>query len=392
MRLGVIMGLNINVPDSQLSDRVMREHRNRVWWTSYEFDGHFAALQSQPASIRDEEILVDLPSDAGLPSENRGDFSDANDMIHRINIIRLTSQITMLLYGRKRQTISFLQRVQQALKDLQDWSQKVEGHPHAGDQQAWKSNSEPMKSLLLALNQVCLGVQCLHKGAGLPDQCMIVATRPVALYVLRAERDAESANSTTARTPTIPENVHALADACLRCARHSCSVLLDSWLDGSFQTFHYFSTLYLFSAATVLALSSELKGKGSYKDRDDFELASQLMMELKQNGSLAAVELSRHLQAMRARMSNGEEDPTQPSGHRSNVGGLSMGPHMASGSTDSSYPSGGTSWNNGALMSAGMALAEPSMQAFLSQTEPNFQHMDILFLQNGFEGIYWPET
>jgi proline utilization trans-activator len=159
------MGLNLNVPDTQLNDRVLREHRNRVWWTAYELDRLFAATQSQPASIRDDEIQVDLPSDAGLPSESRGDFTDANDLSNRIKLVRLTSQVTMMLYGRKSQNISFSQRVQQALKDLQDWSQKVEGHMQAGEQPAWRATSEPMKSLLLSFNQVSLYLfMCQYLG------------------------------------------------------------------------------------------------------------------------------------------------------------------------------------------------------------------------------------
>jgi proline utilization trans-activator len=213
---------------------------------------------------------------------------------------------------------------------------------------------------------------------------MIVATRPVALYVFRAQRDARL--STT--PANIPDNVQTLADACVRCARYSCSILLDSWLDGSFLTFEYFSTLYLFSAGSVLALSSQMKNKGSYKDREDFELASQLMTELKQSGNMAAVEFSRHFGSMESFMSSGGGGSTPLSGQ----GNAATGPQASDGSTGSGHPSSDAPMNRSAVMTAGMALAEPSMQAFLSLPEPNFQHMDMSFLQNDFDGFYWPDS
>lgn len=148
------MGIHLNVPESQLSDRVQREHRNRVWWTAYEFDRLLAARLSQHFSIQDDEIQVDLPSNSNIPANNQDDFTNAGDFINRITLARLMAQITKLLYGRKTQNDSFLQRVQQALKDLQDWFHKVEGDINLGGQRSSKSTTEPVRSLLLSFNQV----------------------------------------------------------------------------------------------------------------------------------------------------------------------------------------------------------------------------------------------
>lgn len=138
------MGLHLNVPESQLKDRTIREHRNRVWWSAYEFDRLLAARLSQPFSIQDDEVQVDLPSNLNLTSNNQDDFSDAANLVNRIKLVKLTGQITKLLYGRKTESDSFLQRVQQALKYLQDWFHKLEVDMHA----------EPQRSLLLSFNQV----------------------------------------------------------------------------------------------------------------------------------------------------------------------------------------------------------------------------------------------
>ncbi|KAI1843554.1 hypothetical protein JX266_010187 [Neoarthrinium moseri] len=370
VRQAVIMGLQLNVPESQLGDKVLREHRNRIWWTAYELDTLIAARQSQPASIQEEDILVDLPSNANLPPDGHDDFVDAAELVDRIKLVRLTGQITKLLYRRKTQKDSFLQRVQKALKDLQDWFQGLGDNLQSDEQHLSRAVSGPMRSLLLSFNQ-----------------CMIVATRPVALYVLRAHRETWSMPN-PAPKPNIPANVQTLTDACIRCARHSFSLLVDSWVDGSFLTFDYSPTLYLFSAATILSLSSLLQGQGSSKDRDDFELALQLTTELNQNGNCAAVEFERHLQAMKGCMKVFEES-TQVSTHTDGIDSSGM-VSQAPGSMGLDYALGTTTYNTGTF-TAGMALAEPSMQAFLSQSDPNFQHMDISILQNDFDGFYWPE-
>lgn len=149
------MGLHLNVPESQLSDQLLREHRNRVWWTAYELDRLLAVRLSQPFSIQDDEIQVDLPSNIGLSGNGQDDFADACHLVNRIKLVKLSGQVIRLLYGRKTENESFLQRVQQALKDLQDWLRKLEGDMHAEEQQTPKITG-PMKSLLLSFNQVRL--------------------------------------------------------------------------------------------------------------------------------------------------------------------------------------------------------------------------------------------
>ncbi|KAH8198071.1 hypothetical protein TruAng_007743 [Truncatella angustata] len=366
VRQGLIMGLHLNVPESQLSDRILIEHRRRVWWTAYEFDRLLAARLSQPFSIQDDEIQVDLPSSVDMPIDSKEDFTEASDLVNRIKLVKLTGQITTLLYGRKLQNDSFLQRVQQALKDLQDWFHKLEGLFDTEGQRFTKATSGPTRALLLSFNQ-----------------CMIVATRPVALYVLRAHRGTKT-STTGQSTPVIPDNAQALTDACVRCARHSHSLLMDSWVDGSFFTFDYFDTLNLFSVATILAVSSLLNAPGSSKDRDDFELSLQLLTDLKGNGNCAAVEFSRHLESMKACMNRIED--SEHISDVNDVDGLDITVPNFNG-IGLPYASSSTTYN----MTAGMALAEPSMQAFLAQTDPNFQQMDLSLLHHELDGFYWPE-
>lgn len=209
---------------------------------------------------------------------------------------------------------------------------------------------------------------------------MILATRPVLLYVLSTKLQAEREPHAQQQSE-IPENVQAIAEACVRCARHSYSLLMECWVDGSFATFDYFNTQYLFSAATVLATSALLGGTRSSKDKEDFELATQLLDDLKRNGSFSATEFCQHIEAVKA--STGVVPSQHQNQDQSNT--------ITSTQTDIAYQFTELSYPD-SLMTAEMALAEPSVQAFLSQTDPSLQHMDLSMVDDGLGGFYWPDS
>ena len=163
---------------------------------------------------------------------------------------------------------------------------------------------------------------------------------------------------------------------------------MECWIDGSFATFDYFSTQYLFSAATILAVSALLGGPRSLKDEEDFEQATQLLTDLDKSGSFAAKEYSQHIAAMKADISalpsRGQQRPDESRD-------IQQGPDIeVSGEPGIAYQLADLSYS-GSLMTAEMALAEPSVQAFLSQTDPSLQHMDLSMLDSGLGSFYWPD-
>ena len=154
MRLGVILGLYLNVPEAQLSDRVTREHRNRVWWTAYDFDQLLASRLGQSASVQDGDIQVDLPSSVGLPESVQGDYTDAESLVAHTKLAELAGQITQSLYGRRTQKEPFSQRVQQALKKLQGWVRNLPDRLQFEKHQSSQPVPHPIRALRLSFNQV----------------------------------------------------------------------------------------------------------------------------------------------------------------------------------------------------------------------------------------------
>ncbi|KAF5986060.1 transcription activator [Fusarium bulbicola] len=330
VRLSVVMGLHLNVPESQLRDAGAREHRNRVWWTAYSFDRMWASRLGHPVAIQDDDIEVDLPTDPVLDTPS-DDFADSSYFIAGLRLARLAAK-----------------RVQEALRDLRAFVEELPPHLHIEPTDAPEPSPKPL-SLHLYFNQVA-----------------ITATRPILLHVLRTH---VSAWDTQPRTePQIPVSAMTLSEACIRCARHSCRLLIDCWIDGSFATFDYFYTQYLFSSATVLAISSLIDGKECRSDKEQFESAAQFLHQLKENGNFAAEEFCRHVDAMKVCMRALEARRGQFVVQDTGLLGL-----------DVLNPT------------AGMALSEPSLQELLSQPVLDLQFIDASMYHDGAQGLYWPD-
>ncbi|CCT69619.1 related to positive activator of transcription [Fusarium fujikuroi IMI 58289] len=347
VRLSVVMGLHLNVPESQLRDAGAREHRNRVWWTAYSFDRMWASRLGHPVAIQDDDIEVDLPTDPVLDTPS-DDFADSSYFIAGLRLARLAAKVINAIYTRRPQQKTLSQRVQEALRDLRAFVEELPPHLHIEPTDAPEPSPKPL-SLHLYFNQVA-----------------ITATRPILLHVLRTH---VSAWDTQPRTePQIPVSAMTLSEACIRCARHSCRLLIDCWIDGSFATFDYFYTQYLFSSATVLAISSLIDGKECRSDKEQFESAAQFLHQLKENGNFAAEEFCRHVDAMKVCMRALEARRGQFVVQDTGLLGL-----------DVLNPT------------AGMALSEPSLQELLSQPVLDLQFIDASMYQDGAQGLYWPD-
>ncbi|KAM0717252.1 hypothetical protein Q7P37_007104 [Cladosporium fusiforme] len=282
LRLCLILGLHIEISDTQLRDPVLREHRCRLWWTAYRFDRLWAGRNGVPPSIPDDSIEIRLPSDEGLPPGSEVDFRDASHLIMSVRLSRILCNAVNILYVWKRQQTSFSERVQEAVRSLRDWAEEIPPHLRL-------KQNEPLEPR----------VQYMHLAF---NQSVIVVTRPVLLHLFRQSLPRHTA--TTNATPAQPFSDPALSltTACVRYARQSMDLLKRSWADGTFLTFDYFHVQFLFSSATILALSALLQGTGWANDREDFLLACSFLHQLEQNGNFVAKEFSAHVDALKKMM------------------------------------------------------------------------------------------
>lgn len=179
----------------------------------------------------------------------------------------------------------------------------------------------------------------------------------------------------TGEEPEIPATAKTLGEACIRWARQSCRILTECWIDGSFPTFDYFFTQYLFSASIVLAISSLLGGRDARSDIEQFETASQLLSQLKDSGSFAGEEFCQHIKAMTELMAAAEARRRK----------ITLPPVVQVGTPQQRSDAG-----NGSS-TTGLALSEPSLQEFLSRPLLDLQFIDTSIYSNDFQGLYWPD-
>ncbi|TGO43584.1 hypothetical protein BOTNAR_1911g00010 [Botryotinia narcissicola] len=76
-----------------------REHRNRLWWTTYVLDRMISSKTGLPVSISDQDITVDPPSDAC--QEKLEDFMEHSVLVINVNLAKIAGSINQLVYTRK---------------------------------------------------------------------------------------------------------------------------------------------------------------------------------------------------------------------------------------------------------------------------------------------------
>jgi proline utilization trans-activator len=278
LRLCLVLGLHIEISDTQLKDPALREHRCRLWWTAYRFDRLWCGRVGVPPSVPDESVEIRLPSAEGLPASSELDFGDAEFLANGVRLARILSRAVNTLYVWKRQQTSFSERVQDAVRSLRDWAEQLPEHLRLRFDKALPPH-----------------VQYMHLSF---IQSVIVVTRPVLLHLYRQNlpRQTQSADE----VQPFSDPALSLTTACVRYARQSMDLLKRSWADGTFLTFDYFHVQFLFSSATILALSALLQGTGWANDREDFLLACSFLHQLERNGNFVAKEFTTHIDALKA--------------------------------------------------------------------------------------------
>lgn len=341
MRMGLTIGLNHNIPESQLIDPVERQHRIEIWWTIYIFDRMWGSKMGLPMQILDEDIHVDMPSTISPRWRHEEELSDTDYMTANIKLARIVGETITKLYSRRKYQETFLQRVQKLLKALKNW---VETLPESLrlNMEDLESSKKPVVSLHMAFNQ-----------------CVILTTRPTLLHLLITLRK----NKTTTNTPTtsaptttrepnpLSQPVLTLSEACIHAARHSHSMILTRWINGTMPTFGYFHAHYLFSSALILAMSSFVP-IGNPNDMTGFDSALDLLRSMTENGNLAAAEFYHNLEQVkgcldvyRGRVKGvGSEGNVPISNANGNInasaGGSGSGSTHPQGNTSTTQPSG----------------------------------------------------
>ncbi|KAL1865775.1 Tudor domain-containing protein 1 [Paecilomyces lecythidis] len=305
-----------------------------------------------------------MPSDAAAGVES-GQFSDIEDLTASIHLARVTGQIIEKVYTRKKHVETFLQREQRLLLSLKQWMQALPKHLRLRPDGITPKH---IISLHLQFNQ-----------------CVMLATRPVLLHALIELQDIRDPAAGWKNRDNVPQAVVTLSEACIQAGRHSHSLIVNEWINGSLPMFGYFYSQYLFSSALVLIISSLLPF-GNLSDLGLFETAIEILRSMSTHGNLAAAEFYANLDRIKqclgekcTRSTSDVHSSTEqqiPRHTISDVGAIQFGPDIAGGNalstTDHPFPS--TAMASG--FTTEMAFQEPTMQEFLALSDIDLGPLD----------------
>ncbi|KAJ5158732.1 Transcription factor [Penicillium coprophilum] len=376
LRLGLSLGLNYNIPQTQDLHPVAREHRIRIWWTIYVLDRFWGSKSGFPVQIHDEDIHVDLPS--VLVSETFHDqFSDGAYQVAAIELARIIGDTTGEIYCRKISAETFLYREQRLLTQLKQWVQSLPEHLKLS---AEYPNPKHRVQMHLQFNF-----------------CVILAIRPVLLHVLALKMKDKTEQSMDSISPILIT----LSKACIHAARHSLALCVNEWTGGSLSIFGYWFPAFLFSTALILVISSLLP-LGDPSDLASAETATEILKALSLSDGLAARDLYERMQRVRqclhdsqiysaSTLSHGavdnianilpmteepDSESLQPTQISDNLQ-FSMGPVE-----DLSHP---TFESDVPYLTTEMALHQPTMLDFLTQSHADIGLLDPVEMFNDFD-------
>lgn len=265
LRLSTCLGLHRSLPEDSKLSPIDREHRVRLWWTVYIFDRSTSSRLGQPLTIDDVDIDVGLPSSDSLPSDAQEKLASPANLIAHVNISRITGLIMRDIYGpsSRANSGSFVQNVRTILQKLKNWD------AHVPNSLRWNHGApRSVASLQLHFNQ-----------------CIILTTRPILLYVLKV-KNPFSASSSGTSTPTISDTTRTLADSCISAARTSNAILSQLFVENSLATCGYFDAHHLFGSTLVLIVSAVIAPNAN--DSDAVQTAFQLLAVMRDHGNMTA--------------------------------------------------------------------------------------------------------
>lgn len=125
----------------------------------------------------------------------------------------------------------------------------------------------------------------------------MLASRPILLHALIQATSPESTTEDNAQT-NIRQTLKTLSDACIHAARHTHSLIVEEWTNGSVPIFGYFYAHYLFSSALIMVISSLVYPENS-NDFALFEAAFEILRAMSSHGNLAATEFYDNLECVK---------------------------------------------------------------------------------------------
>ncbi|CAG8362307.1 unnamed protein product [Penicillium salamii] len=373
LRLGLSIGLNYNVPETQDLHPIAREHRIRIWWTIYTFERFWGAKSGFPMQIHDEDVHVDQPS-ISASKAYPDQFADGAYQVAGIELSRITGDTSAEIYCRKISTEKFLSREQRLLTQLKQWLQSLPPHLRLNP-----DGTSPKHTIHMHLQF---------------NFCVILTIRPVLLHVLTLQMKDQYNQPASPISPVLVT----LSETCIHAARHSLALCVNEWTGGSFAKYGYTFPAYLCSAALVLMLSS-LLAVGDPSDLASAETAMEILKNLSLSDRLASRDLYEQIRRVHECLLNSPFQPVSLATENLNAEILNPPSVDQGAATGLLQLSGHPQYpvappedlshlildSNVPYLTTEMALHQQNMQDFLERPDVNFGLLDPVGMFNDFD-------
>ncbi|KAE8138985.1 Zn(II)2Cys6 transcription factor [Aspergillus pseudotamarii] len=230
IRIAQLEGLHTELPEEELGAATVTRCRN-LWWTLYIMDRHLSSSLGLPMTTQDSDIttLIDPPSTC-----SQRDVT----LSLQIRLSHLLSSILTSIYkNEKTQLGTFLESTRSILHTMAGHAQEIESIIHM---------------------QVQSSVDTMPKGTRhitlLYHQCVIVATRPLLLSVLKERLDKLDHGEEDWQNFLAPTK--SLISTGIKSAAKTLQILTDE--DSLLEVFLPFDLEFTYAAAIHLAMANTL--------------------------------------------------------------------------------------------------------------------------------------
>jgi hypothetical protein len=205
LRMAISLGLHQEVLDRDI-DSETREHRRRVWWSTYSMERMLCVTSGHPLSIQDEDIGLSLPNQ-----------KSPTDPSHEPSTLALYTELSIIqgvigekIYRKKQKSGPDLSAiVQDIMQRLADWFDRLPSAMRTSPAQALEAPSREVISTYL---------HYYH--------CINMTARPILLYAIQRQlAPSNQGTNVTKWEDGLPQDIVYVINQAISAARSSAAIL-----------------------------------------------------------------------------------------------------------------------------------------------------------------------
>ncbi|KAJ5123784.1 fungal-specific transcription factor domain-containing protein [Penicillium atrosanguineum] len=233
LRMAISLGLHQEISDKDI-DNDTREHRRRLWWSTYSMERLLCVTSGHPISIQDEDVDLLLPSPRA-----QEDAHIASVLTSYTELSRIQGIIGEKIYRKKQKSGSDLSAsVQSIMRRLSDWLEKL---PEAVKSNAPDLSQQPSREIVSTY---------LHYY-----HCINMTARPILLYAIQQKLASNTQQpDTDRREQGLSTDIIHVINTAISAARSSASILNTAAKYNLVATYGFIDGEQAFSAALLLVM------------------------------------------------------------------------------------------------------------------------------------------